>query len=212
MLLVAVAGRVGALPSVELDGVDAVLYLGGGEPRDVELLAGLGVPVYAIPGRRDDHYLARLMAERLVSIEGRVVYHGGGVYFAGVGGREPLANIASVERQWGGDGLLVLVSAHEPHGVCDVGGLGVGRGLLELAGLAGRLGAPVHVFAGGEACSLHRGGVAYVSPGRLDLGCAGFIEAWRGAARGWAVCGVLEGGGWRAVLRRSPAAGGGGAG
>jgi len=178
-LRVAVAAMRGCFAGVaELPSVDAVVVLGDFYcPRSVEALAGLGGRVYAVPGRFDDVYIARLAGERLRLLEGRLEYLGGGVYLAGVGGREPLMNIRSVsEALRGVRGPVLLASYYPVHGVLDLSRAGARRGLWELEALLGSW-APV-LYAFYSVCS---------EPGasRLQGGVLHFCAP--SASRGWAV-------------------------
>lgn len=116
--------------------VDAAIVVGSPrEAREVERLASLGNRVYSVPGRRDDHYIARLLSAYSTSVEGHLVYHGSGLYVAGIGGREPLTNIkslsAEIEEQK--PSMLLLVSEYPPHGLFDRSRIGVSRGLFEVS-------------------------------------------------------------------------------
>jgi hypothetical protein len=119
-----------------------VLTAGAADAHCLRLLsreAGSSRRVLGVPSNSDDHHIARLIAEISASVlEGHVVYLGEGFYAAGVGGREPLANIASIRREAAEYGVerLILVSFYPPYGSCDGGLLpGVHHGLWEVAEL-----------------------------------------------------------------------------
>jgi hypothetical protein len=92
--------------------------------------------IIGIPSNRDDHYIARLISEiSSDTLEGHIVYLGEGVYAAGIGGREPLANIASIRHEVGEHNVskLIFISYYPPQGLCDRGELiGVHYGLYEV--------------------------------------------------------------------------------
>ena len=170
-----------------LGGLDLLVYIGGGTIGDRGLVGGLGVPAYYLPGRLDDPYVVGVMSDVATSVEGRMVYHCCGVSLAGVGGREPLTNIEGLRGAPRRGGVLVLVSAHEPHGFCDLGGLGVRRGLFELSSLARELGAVAHVFPGAEPCAFERRGVVYLSTGPHGSGCTAVLYLGEGGVEGYRV-------------------------
>jgi hypothetical protein len=128
-------------------------------PASIEFLksvAGIGVSVYTVTGRMDDTYIVRLLGGNTVVLDGVLHYVGNGVYFAGVGGREPLMNItrlAGSRRLQKGE-AVVVASYHPPHGFCDTGGLGAPMGLYEARRLWVSL-------AGEEVFMLHACGSCY---------------------------------------------------
>ena len=181
---VAVAAMRGCVERVaEPPSVDALVVLGDFYcPRSVEALAGLGRRVYAVPGRFDDVYIARLAAERLRLLEGRLEYLGGGVYLAGVGGREPLMNIRGVaEALREARGPVLLASYYPARGVLDLSRAGVRRGLWELEGLLGS-GAPV-LYAFYSVCS--EPGAQRLRGGVVHFCAPGASESWAVAELGW---------------------------
>ncbi len=181
---VAVAAMRGCVQRVaDPPSVDALVVIGDFYcPGSVEALAGLGRRVYAVPGRFDDVYIARLAAERLRLLEGRVEYLGGGVYLAGVGGREPLMNIRGVaEALREARGPVLLASYYPVRGVLDLSRAGVRRGLWELEGLLGS-GAPV-LYAFYSVCS--EPGAQRLRGGVVHFCAPGAAESWAVAELGW---------------------------
>ena len=125
-------------------------------------LRSRGVEVYAVTGRRDDTFIADLVASRASLIDGKLVELGGGVYLAGVGGREPLMNIERLSTSLGGlppGATVILASYYPPHGVLDSSRLGPGRGLYELRALVEHLPAGVRVVVAASDCG-PRGAIA----------------------------------------------------
>ncbi|KSW11879.1 hypothetical protein CF15_03510 [Pyrodictium occultum] len=162
----------------ERGGLDAAILVGAPPAsREAARLGKLGYPVYSLPGRGDDHYLARLLSAHSVSVEGHLAYQGQGVYIAGVGGREPLANLQSLDREIreAKPARLILATEYPPHGLFDASGLGVSRGLFELLEAVEKWRPEVVVIGGCSspgAASI--GGILYVCLGRR--GCSALIE------------------------------------
>ncbi len=111
-----------------------VLLLGGTIPSNKNRTDS----VYSITGRFDDHHIARLLEEKTIFIESRVQYIGDNWYIAGIGGRDPIANVNAVERALdeilvkGTKKYLILATYFCPYGICDKSPLGGRRGLHEL--------------------------------------------------------------------------------
>jgi len=170
--------------------VDATIVVGSPrEAREVEKLAGLGHRVYSVPGRRDDHYVARLLSMYSTSVEGHLVYHGSGLYIAGIGGREPLANIKSlnmeIEKQR--PSMLVLVSEYPPHGLFDRSRIGVDRGLFEVSDAIAAWMPRVVVL--GDCYGpgvVHVGGILYVCLGSPR--CRAYIDFINGGFHAEMLC------------------------
>ncbi|ALL01754.1 hypothetical protein Pyrde_1711 [Pyrodictium delaneyi] len=123
-----------SLPNTDND-ADILIVIGSPpEARDIVRLEKLGRRVYTLPGRGDDHYVARLFSSHSINIEGHIIYHGSGLYIAGIGGREPLANIKSINREVSelSPNKLILVSEYPPHGIFDYSQIGVRHGLFEV--------------------------------------------------------------------------------
>ncbi len=123
-----------------LEGADYdYLILAGGVEDSICLKRLIGLSekrILGIPSNEDDHHIARMLAAYSHdTIEGHLAYLGENVYVAGIGGREPLANISSVLREFEEikPENLVVVSAYPPYGICDRGSIpGVHYGLHEL--------------------------------------------------------------------------------
>jgi len=120
---------------LESSNVDAVVVSGDIEcdGEAIEALKRVGKPVFAVPGNMDDHYIARLLREAGISVEGDVLDYSG-IIVAGIGGREPLANIKRVEmllEQLKPNKPLLVVAHHPPHGHVDLAWSGVHAGLYE---------------------------------------------------------------------------------
>ncbi len=173
------------LPGVE--GVDAVLALGDFVcPTSVEALEALRAPLLFVTGRLDDTHVVRLLEAHGLLLDGRVA-EAGGVRFAGVGGREPLAN---TRRLNGLDGFEVLASYHPVHGVFDSSPLGLRRGLWELLPLLRDV--HTHVAIYGSSCSEPgtrlEDGILHICPGRLLEGCYAVVEVNREGASALVRC------------------------
>ena len=122
---------------VELESrnVDAIVVSGDIEcdGKIIEILRRAGKPVFAVPGNMDDHYIAKLLREAGMSVEGDVLDYGN-IVVVGIGGREPLANIKRVEmllEQLKPNKPLLVVAHHPPHGHVDLAWSGVHAGLYE---------------------------------------------------------------------------------
>ena len=168
---------------VDEETFDAVVYLGDAVRREtLKELAGMGKPVYAVSGGYDDTYIARLLSENHVFIDGRLVYVGSNTYVFGVGGREPLMNIHTILREYmdtrrrGGGTCSVLLTYYPPHGIMDESVLGVHYGIYELNELIDTLKPRAVIIARSQPCSLQIGSTCFISPGRAERKCFGIVE------------------------------------
>ncbi|BEP16956.1 hypothetical protein PYJP_03080 [Pyrofollis japonicus] len=116
--------------------VDAVFIIGGISINRINELKSLGVKVYSITSRYDDHYIADVLRENTIFVESTVLYIGSDFYVVGIGGREPLANIRAVTRiieQLPRNKGLIMLSYYPPRKICDKTILGGRKGLQELS-------------------------------------------------------------------------------
>jgi len=167
---------------LESNNVDAVIVSGDIEcnGKTIEILKGVGKPVFAVPGNLDDHYIARLLREAGLSVEGDVLDYGD-IVVAGIGGREPLANIKRVEmllEQLRPSKPLLVVAHHPPHGHVDLTWSGVHAGLYETLRLIERY-RPVAYLCGhiheARGVSRHRE-TLIVNPGPLANGYYAIVD------------------------------------
>ncbi len=168
---------------VDKEDFDVVLYLGDAVRKEtLEELASVGKPVYAVSGRYDDTYIAKLLSENYVLIDGRSVYVGNDTYVFGVGGREPLMNIHTILREYVSTGqrksgaCSVLLTYYPPHGVMDEDILGIHYGVYELNKLVSILKPRAVVIARPQPCSLWIGPTCFISPGHAQRKCFGIVE------------------------------------
>ena len=153
-----------------------VLLLGGTLPLGKDRIDR----VYSITGRFDDHHVATLLDEKTIFVESRVQYIGDNWYIAGIGGRDPIANINAVKRMLdeilaiGTRGYLILATYFCPYGVCDESLLGGRRGLHELREIINNY--PVKILV---SCDCGPGAVEYKGVTVICLGggsCTGFTD------------------------------------
>ena len=144
-----------------------VLLLGGTLPLDENRID----KVYSITGRFDDHYIATLLDKRTIFVESRVQYIGDNWYIAGIGGRDPIANINAVKRMLneilarGTKRYIILASYFCPYRICDESLLGGRRGLHELREIINNY--PVKILV---SCDCGPGAVEYKGITILCLG------------------------------------------
>ena len=159
----------------------------GAEKPIVLLLGGTLLPsknridrVYSITGRFDDHHVATLLDERTIFIESKVQYIGDNWYIAGIGGRDPIANINAVKRMLneilarGTKRYIILATYFCPYGICDESLLGGRRGLHELSEIINNY--PVKILV---SCDCGPGVVEYKGVTIICLGggsCTGFAD------------------------------------
>ena len=159
-------------------GADVLLVVGdAGNPGHLDgLRAWRGLAgLYYVPGRLDDPFVVERAARVAAVVEGRVA-DAVGVRVAGVGGREPLMNIARLVSHEGR--VDVLASYYPVHGVLDRSRLGVSSGLWELAELVEKLGVSVVASLNYEAGCLEQRGRLYAGLGAGR--CVAVIEAGAG--------------------------------
>jgi Icc-related predicted phosphoesterase len=116
--------------------VDAMFIAGGAPINRVNELKSLVVKIYSITSRYDDHYIADMLRESTIFVESKVLYLGNNLYLAGIGGREPLANIRAVTKsteQLPSNKELIVLSYYPPRKICDKTILGGRKGLQELS-------------------------------------------------------------------------------
>ncbi len=161
-------------------GVDLIVVSGDIECDDViDALLKPGIQVLAVPGNMDDTYIARLLREKGIALDGKVV-EVNGYYFAGISGLDVHTTIQMVREKVKDVDLsrLVLVSHHPPHGKVDVAWDGVHAGLYELARLVEEL-KPLAVLCGHihEARGVDEwNGTIVVNPGPLAKGYYALID------------------------------------
>ena len=159
----------------------------GAEKSIVLLLGGTLPPsknridkIYSITGRFDDHHVATLLDERTIFIESKVQYIGDNWYIAGIGGRDPIANINAVKRMLneilaeGTKRYIILATYFCPYRVCDESLLGGRRGLHELREIINNY--PVKLLI---SCDCGPGVVEYKGVTVVCLGggsCTGFTD------------------------------------
>ncbi len=163
---------------LNLKGKDTMLLILGGVtlPADISYSA----KIYSITGRFDDHYVARLLEDRSTFVESKVRYIGYNWYIAGVGGRDPIANINAIKRalkeilQTSTEVKIALVAYFCPYKKCDRSILGGRRGLQELHEIIDHY--PVKVLI---SCECGPGIIEHGDKILICLGggnCIGFID------------------------------------
>ncbi|ABM80828.1 metallophosphoesterase family protein [Hyperthermus butylicus] len=174
---------------------DVLLILGDvGSARVLEEAAALCKVVVGVAGRSDDHHIARVIDSIGYLVEGHLAYIDG-LYFGGIGGREPVANIYSLLRELGEvkPRSFILATYYPPYMVMDYSTLpGARRGLLELHKLYQYK--PLAVVIGECMCpgTFYIDGILHVCPGSLATrpSCYSVIEASSGIVTARVACEV----------------------
>ncbi|MCE4618552.1 MAG: metallophosphoesterase family protein [Desulfurococcales archaeon] len=135
-------------------------------------------PAVAVTGNLDNPGVSRLLREKNILIDGRVV-EVSGLLIAGVGGMEVVGNLRMIKSRAPSRGVDILLTHHPPRGVLDKTFIGVNAGLEELWDLIKLLSPRFHLFGHiheSAGVIVSEDGVVFVNPGPLARGNCALID------------------------------------